>query len=75
MQLTKILKMSVLPNRWPYKLLSGLKDACVLGIILWNFDSLNGLLAISGIAVFSASSLYELSKAKQLWTARKQQEL
>ena len=73
MQLTKILKMSVLPNRWPYKLLSGLKDACVLGIILWNFDSLKGWLAISGIAVFIASSLYELSKAKELWTARKHQ--
>ena len=71
----KILKMSVLPIRWPYKLLSGLKDACVAGIILWNFDSLNGWLAISGIAVFAASSLYELSKAKQLWTERKQQKL
>ena len=57
------------------KLLSGLKDASFVGIIiLFYYDSLDDWLRISSIAVFSASSLYQLSKAKQLWTARKQQQ-
>ena len=56
-------------------LVSALKDACVLWFIFFIYsDNLEGWLQISGIVVFSASLLHQLSKAMQLYTKSKQQQ-
>lgn len=55
-------------------LVSALKDACVLWFFLCYSDNLEDWLQISGIVVFSASLLEQLSKAMQLYTKSKQQQ-
>ena len=69
--------LSKKPGRWALVrvLVSALKDACVLWVIFFIYsDNLEGWLQISGIVVFSASLLHQLSKAMQLYTKSKQQQ-